>query len=55
MTPRKAKYYVLEGVDGCGKTTHCKKLAEYLRAKGFRVLETKEPGSPLAPDRKSVV
>lgn len=49
MNQRKAKYYVLEGVDGCGKTTHCKKLAEYLRAKGFRVLETKEPGSPLAP------
>lgn len=49
MILRKARYFVFEGVDGSGKTTHCKKLAEYLRTKGFRVLETKEPGSPLAP------
>lgn len=49
MNKRKAKYFVLEGVEGCGKTTHCKLLAEYLRSKGFRVLETKEPGTPLAP------
>lgn len=46
---RKAKYICFEGTEGSGKTTHCKKLAEYLRAKGFSVLESKEPGTPLAP------
>jgi dTMP kinase len=46
---RRCKYIVLEGTEGSGKTTHCKKLAEYLRAKGFKVLESKEPGSPHVP------
>lgn len=46
---RHCKYIVLEGVEGCGKSTHCKKLAEYLRTKGYKVLESKEPGTPHAP------
>lgn len=46
---KKAKYIVLEGTEGCGKTTQCRVLVEYLRGKGFSVLETKEPGTPLCP------
>lgn len=46
---RKAKYFCFEGTEGSGKSTHCKKLAEHLRTKGFKVLESKEPGTPLAP------
>jgi dTMP kinase len=46
---RKAKYICFEGTEGCGKSTHSKKLAEHLRAKGHRVLESKEPGTPHAP------
>lgn len=46
---RKAKYICFEGTEGCGKSTHGKKLAEYLRARGHKVLESKEPGTPLLP------
>lgn len=39
----KGKFIVLEGVDGCGKTTHAKLLAQWLKANGHNVLHTKEP------------
>lgn len=39
----KGKLVSIEGIDGCGKTTHTKLLAEWLRAKGYRVVVTDEP------------
>jgi dTMP kinase len=39
----------LEGGEGCYKTTTTKALAEYYRDKGFKVLETKEPGTQHLP------
>lgn len=45
----KAKYIVFEGTEGCGKSTYTKMLVEHLTNKGYKVLQTKEPGSPLAP------
>ncbi len=39
----KGKFIVLEGIDGCGKTTHAKLLAQWLTEKGHSVLHTKEP------------
>ena len=36
-------FIVLEGVDGCGKSTHAKLLANWLREKGRDVLLTAEP------------
>lgn len=33
-----------EGMDGCGKTTQMRFLAEYLREKGIDPLLTREPG-----------
>lgn len=39
---KRAKYICFEGVDGIGKTTQVKMLAEYLESKGNRVFVTKE-------------
>ncbi len=33
----------VEGVEGSGKTTQCRLLADWLRSRGFRVSETSEP------------
>ncbi len=46
---KSAKYICVEGIDGVGKTTQCAKLATLLRTRGYTVLETKEPGTPLSP------
>lgn len=45
----KARYICFEGTEGVGKTTQTQKLVDHLRAKGFKVLQTKEPGTQLAP------
>lgn len=46
---RKARYICFEGTEGVGKTTQTQKLADYLKSKGYSVLQTKEPGTPLCP------
>lgn len=33
----------VEGIEGSGKTTQCRRLAEWLRGRGYRVTETSEP------------
>ena len=39
------KHFIsFEGVEGCGKTTQARLLADYLKAKGRDVLTTEEPG-----------
>lgn len=37
-------FITFEGPEGCGKSTHTKKLKSYLESKGHRVLLTLEPG-----------
>lgn len=44
-----ARYICLEGTEGVGKTTQTQLLVEVLRARGFSVLQTKEPGTSLVP------
>lgn len=45
-----------EGIDGSGKSTQSRRLAEYLRAKGREVVETREPGgSPGAEEIRALV
>ncbi len=38
------RFITFEGLDGCGKSTHQQKLADFLREKGLQVLTTREPG-----------
>ena len=45
----KARYICLEGIEGVGKTTQTDLLVKTLRDRGFSVLQTKEPGTPLVP------
>ncbi|MFH1478699.1 MAG: dTMP kinase [Candidatus Omnitrophota bacterium] len=44
MHKKKGIFITFEGCEGCGKTTHSKKLADTLKKKGYRVLHTREPG-----------
>ena len=46
---KKAKYIVIEGVEGVGKTTQTQLLVDTLKSQGYAVLMTKEPGTPLVP------
>lgn len=42
-TPR-GRFITFEGIDGCGKTTQLRMLAQWLRDHGRDVIETVEPG-----------
>lgn len=41
---KKGIWIAFEGNDGSGKTTQLKKVAEYLKKSGYKVVETREPG-----------
>src|SRR5215218_8653292 len=41
----------LDGLDGTGKSTQCRLLADWLRARGERVTTCREPGGTALGDR----
>lgn len=43
-TSTKGKFITFEGIDGCGKSTQVKLLAEYLNQKGKETIQVREPG-----------
>ncbi len=50
------RFIALEGVDGCGKSTQTALLAAALRAAGYTVVETREPGgTPLGEAVRGIV
>jgi dTMP kinase len=56
MTENKGLFLNFEGIDGCGKSTQKKLLAERLRREGNDVLETEEPGgTPIGKQVRSVL
>ncbi len=44
-------FITLEGPEGSGKTSHIPALADYLRAAGYTVLTTREPGGTVISDQ----
>jgi dTMP kinase len=49
-------FIVLDGLDGTGKSTQCRLLAEWLRAQGYTVTECTDPGStPLGEQLREVL
>lgn len=46
----------MEGGEGAGKSTHTKRLAEYLESRGFEVVVTREPGgTPTAEKIRNIL
>lgn len=46
----------LEGIEGCGKSTQLRELAGRLRAAGYRVIETREPGGvPISEQIRTIL
>lgn len=43
MAQTRGKFIVIEGVDGCGKSTQSGLLADWLRSRGYQVHHTTEP------------
>ena len=43
-TGQRGKFITFEGIDGAGKSTHIATVVDLLRARGLRVMSTREPG-----------
>jgi len=56
MRNERGRFITLEGVDGAGKSTHAPWIAEAIRARGFSVTATREPGgTPLGEQLRDLL
>jgi dTMP kinase len=56
MIQMKGYFITFEGIDGCGKTTQVKLLADRLSSLGYNVLTTREPGGcPLSDKIREIL
>ena len=54
--PARGRFITLEGIDGAGKSTHVAFIADAIRARGVRVVATREPGgTPLGERLRELV
>lgn len=44
MTQHSGKFISFEGIDGAGKSTHIGFVTDYIRARGIKLVSTREPG-----------
>ncbi len=53
---RLSPFIALEGIDGTGKSTQCRLLADYLRGRGYAVTQVADPGgTPVGDHLRSMV
>jgi dTMP kinase len=56
MPRSRGRFITFEGLDGCGKTTQLKKLADALARQGVEVVTTREPGgTPIGEKVRAVL
>ena len=51
MSKFAGKFIVLDGGDGCGKSTQAKMLTEYIQSKGAEVVSFRDPGDTLIGEK----
>src|SRR5262245_27780324 len=56
MTSTKGFFLSLDGIDGTGKSTQCRLLADWLRGRGFDVVACVDPGgTPLGQEVRKIL
>ena len=48
---KKGIFITFEGPEGCGKSTHAKRICSFLKKKGYDVLFTREPGGTFVGEK----
>src|SRR5437899_3308913 len=44
-------FFSLDGIDGCGKSTQCRLLADWLQSQGHTVTTCRDPGGTVLGDQ----